>query len=295
MEPTAVTPPTSTLLVNRALVLLGDAPIDSLSDGSTQAAIASTFYQPAFEEFCCSTAWRWTMRTAIPRVHFLDVRPSVAFWPPSGASMVRFYVGDLVKKYVAPDYRYYRCIRGHVYNPSIPALTDPNGSGADVFWDRIDDDSAAVALYLEVEAVPGDPAYSYEYVLPADFLSLNRVEPSATHELAVAPLNYNADPDTQVPTGIELTRVIWSTGELQRIHYSAKVAESEMPAHAQETFVYKLAHLLAMPIQANRARSEYFYEMYMKSLRRSQAIDARQRPNASIVENGLLTRDWSEI
>lgn len=211
MAQAAVSVPTSTTYVNRALVLLGDAPVVSLTDGSAQAAIAATFYDSALEEFIGSTGWRWAMRTATPTRHQL------------GGSNV----------------------------------------------------------------VPADPYYLYQYILPTDFLTLYRVEPTCTHEIALVPGHVS---DTSI-----LVRAIWATGPLDRLHYVAKVSEECIPPHAQEAFVYKLAHLLAIPIQANRARSEFFYGLYMKALRRAQAIDARQRPTASIVENGRLTVEWDQI
>lgn len=212
MAQAAVSVPTSTTFVNRALVLLGDAPVSSLTDGSAQAAIVSTFYDSAFEEFIGSTGWRWAMRTAVPARHSLG--------------------GNYV--------------------------------------------------------VPADPQYLFQYTLPSDFLTLYRVEQTCTHEIALVPGDLTANTTN-------LIRAIWSTVALDRIHYVAKVGEECLPPHAQEAFVYKLAHILAIPVQSNRARSEYFYGLYMKSLRRAQAIDARQRPTASIVENGRLAIEWDQI
>lgn len=211
MAQAAVSTPTAITFVNRALVMLGDAPITALNDGTAQAAIASTFYDSAFEEFIGSTGWRWAMRTAVPTRHSLG--------------------GNYV--------------------------------------------------------TPSDPFYLFQYTLPSDFLTLYRVEQTCTHEIVLVP-------GSLVDSTI-LIRAIWSTVALDRIHYVAKVGEEVMPPHAQEAFVYKLAHLLAIPIQSNRARSEYFYGLYMKALRRAQAIDARQRPTASIVENGRLAVEWDQV
>lgn len=134
--------------------------------------------------------------------------------------------------------------------------------------------------------VPADSRYSFEYVLPSDFLSLYRTDPPCLHELAVAQDGANVN---------NFVRVLWTNVTINRIYYSGSVDESMIPPYAQETFVYKLAHQMAIAIQANRSRAEYFYELYMRSLRRAQAIDARQRPTASVVENGRLSIEWDEI
>jgi hypothetical protein len=275
MAATAVLSPTAVSLVNRALVILGDAPISDLSSTSSQARIASIFYQPAYEEFLGSTGWRWAVRTAAPELHTIP----------------DFYIGDggytayaEETAYVAGDTFYY----------------DPDGSGTAIQYRVVtlphtspagtpDDAYFALNTYLRATAantdrvMPTNTAYGYEYKLPSDFLTLYRVEPSATHELAT---NAASAADASA------ARYLWSTGELSLIHYSAKVEETLMPPHAQECFVYKLAHLLAIPIQSNRARAEFFLKLYMQALRRAQAIDARQRPNASIVENGRLASGW---
>tara|TARA_R110000868_G_scaffold151117_3_gene374731 strand:- start:11532 stop:12341 length:810 start_codon:yes stop_codon:yes gene_type:complete len=265
-------PATAISLTNRALIALGDAPITSFSDATAQATIASTFYESAYEEFLGSTGWRWAMRTTVPVRHRSDARGSYTTWDsPPGTSYI---VGDLVTNMLLGTLRYFRCIQ---------ANTSQNPGGGNTYWQLVDVDPALILLYLDPWSVPGDPNFTYQYALPTDFLSLYKTEQPLGFELAVG--------EDTIPA-VESLRVIWSTNALETLDYSAKVGESLMPPYAQEVFVYKLAHLLAIPVQASRARSEYFFELYMKALRRAQAVDARQRPNASIVKNGQLPREW---
>lgn len=264
-----VSTPTLVSLANSALTLLGDATIASLDDGSTQASIVAPLLVPAVEAFMGGTSWRWNARTVVPTLHTFDLRTTYVALDGGHT----YAAGDIVKD----DPNYYR------------SLVDDNlGHALDEtdYWERVDLLPEWPSVYT-YEFAPDNAVYSKEYVLPDDFLALIGADPAAQHELALAA----SVPDTPSSDPV---RVIWSRGELRTLSYSAKVPVGLIPPYAQTALVLKLASLFAIPVMANKARMEDFEQLAMRELRRAQAIDARQRPNAGVVVNGRLP-EWSDV
>jgi len=111
--------------------------------------------------------------------------------------------------------------------------------------------------------------YAYAYLLPADFVRIQRTFPNSNYKIVGNELHTN---EREIA-----------------IKYTFRAKEEDLPIYFEQTMMYYLASQICVPITENVTKEVSNYEQYLDHLKRAKSLDAQQYPQDGFEDFPLYT------